>query len=116
MPILRGEPAPTAEALMRSRYTAYVRQDERHLLASWHPSTRPDAVELGVERWHGLNVVEVVDGGPDDDEGVVEFEAVVEDVGQMAAIRERSRFTRHRGRWVYVDDEPRSGPGRHQAS
>lgn len=101
---------------MRSRYTAYVRHDERHLLASWHPSTRPDSVELGVERWQGLNVVEVVAGGPDDDEGIVEFEAKVEDLGRLAAIRERSRFARHRGRWVYVDAEPDASPGRHQAS
>ena len=116
LPILRGEPAPTAEALMRSRYTAYVRHDERHLLASWHPSTRPDAVEMGAERWLGLDVVDVVAGGPEDDEGVVAFEARVDELGQVATIRERSRFTRHRGRWVYVDAEPGSAPGRHQAS
>jgi SEC-C motif-containing protein len=116
LPILRGEPAPTAEALMRSRYTAYVRHDERHLLASWHPSTRPQSVELGAERWHGLDVVDVVAGGPDDDSGIVEFEAKVEDLGRLAGIRERSRFVRHRGRWVYVDAEPDSPPGRHQAS
>ena len=101
---------------MRSRYTAYVRHDERHLLASWHPSTRPDAVELGAETWHGLDVVEVLRGGPGDDDGIVEFEAVVEDLGRMAAIRERSRFTRHRGRWVYVDAEPDSEAGRHHES
>ena len=116
LPILRGEPASTAEALMRSRYTAYVRHDERHLLASWHPSTRPDEVELGAETWHGLHVVDVVDGGPGDDEGVVEFEAEVEELGRMAAIRERSRFVRHRGRWVYVDAEPDSESGRHHSS
>lgn len=101
---------------MRSRYTAYVRHDERHLLASWHPATRPESVELGAERWHGLHVVDVVAGGPDDDSGIVEFEAKVEDLGRLADIRERSRFVRHRGRWVYVDAEPDSLPRRHEAS
>ncbi len=89
---------------MRSRYTAYVRHDEHHLLASWHPSTRPEVVELGAERWLGLAILDVEAGGADDDTGIVEFEARVEDLGQIGAIRERSRFSRHRGRWVYVDE------------
>lgn len=102
-PVLRGAAASTAEDLMRSRYTAYVRHDELHLLASWHPSTRPDAVDFGAEEWLGLEILEVVGGGTDDDEGIVEFEARVEDLGEASVLHERSAFRRHRGRWVYVD-------------
>ncbi|WP_375384517.1 YchJ family protein [uncultured Microbacterium sp.] len=53
-PALRGSPAPTAEALMRSRYTAFVVGDTRYLADSWHPGTRPDDVSMDPSvRWQG---------------------------------------------------------------
>eukprot|EP01136_Pigoraptor_vietnamica_P001632 Opistho-1_new@28516 len=52
-----GVPAPDAESLMRSRYTAFVRGDTAHLLATWHASRRPAALELDVAvKWLGLEV------------------------------------------------------------
>jgi Uncharacterized protein conserved in bacteria len=57
---LAGVAAPTAEALMRSRYTAFTRQDEAHLLATWHPDTRPARLDLHlhpVPKWLGLKVI-----------------------------------------------------------
>lgn len=54
-----NEPAPSAEALMRSRYTAYTLQREDYLLASWHPSTRPSTLGLAEDeatKWLGLEV------------------------------------------------------------
>ena len=50
-----GVAAPDAEALMRSRYTAFVRGDVAHLLATWHASQRPPqlALDAGV-KWLGL--------------------------------------------------------------
>jgi len=54
-----NEPAPTAEALMRSRYTAYTLLREEYLRATWHHSTRPDSLELATEpssKWLGLEV------------------------------------------------------------
>ncbi len=52
-----GEVAPNAEALMRSRYTAYTLGRGDYLLATWHNSTRPASLELGSEprsKWLGL--------------------------------------------------------------
>ncbi|MEO7980173.1 MAG: YchJ family metal-binding protein [Sporichthyaceae bacterium] len=63
-PVLEGTAAPTAQALMRSRYTAYAVGDPAHLFRSWHPRTRPDDVVLDVDlRWEGLEVLSVVGGG-----------------------------------------------------
>jgi SEC-C motif-containing protein len=85
---------------MRSRYTAFVRGDVEHLLRTWHPDTRPAALELdpGI-RWTGLDVLDRAGGGLFDTEGVVEFRAHHRDGAQ----HERSRFVRDAGRWVYLD-------------
>ncbi|MBN3005143.1 SEC-C motif-containing protein [Chromobacterium alkanivorans] len=104
-----GAPAPTAEALMRSRYTAYARGDEAYLLASWHPSTRPQALDLaadaGVVKWLGLEVLATEAGGAADVEGWVEFAARYKVSGKAERLRERSRFLREDGRWFYVSGE-----------
>lgn len=98
-----GDPAPNAEALMRSRYSAFVLQLEPYLLATWHPRTRPESVgfEAGT-KWLGLTVKSSRDTGPDTAE--VEFVARYK-VGGGSAVRlcERSRFVREQGRWFYVD-------------
>src|SRR6195952_1088520 len=71
-----GVAPPTAEAVMRSRYTAFVRGDVEHLLRTWHPDTRPTALELDPSvRWTGLEVLDRAGGGLFDIEGVVEFRA-----------------------------------------
>lgn len=107
-PILRGAPTPTAERLMRSRYTAFVVGDARHLALSWHPRTRPVSIEPdpGV-RWTRLEIVGSVDGAEGDDEGVVEFRAHWLDGRERGTLHERSRFARHRGAWCYVDGDVR---------
>ena len=47
----------TAEQLMRSRYSAFVEQDEAWLLNTWHPATRPSRVRFNAaQRWLGLSV------------------------------------------------------------
>ncbi|MFW7414891.1 YchJ family protein [Demequina sp. SO4-18] len=106
-PLLRGErEAATASALMRSRYTAYVRRDQEYLLRTWHPSTRPDLLELEGIRWRGLDVRAAVKGGESDTEGTVSFTALFEDAaGAAAAMHETSRFVRESRRWVYVDGD-----------
>jgi SEC-C motif-containing protein len=98
-----GAPAPTAEALMRSRYSAFVLELEAYLLATWHPSQRPSNVTFDPgTRWLGLVVREAQDTGPDTAE--VEFVARYK-VGGGSAVRlhERSRFVREDGRWLYLD-------------
>lgn len=98
-----GVPARTAEQLMRSRYSAFALDRPEHLWRTWHPRTRPDRVEAGGVEWTGLTVVGVVDGGEDDDDGVVDFEARFVDAGEHAVMRERSEFRRRGGRWVYLE-------------
>lgn len=88
---------------MRSRYTAFVLQDEAHLLRSWHPSTRPADVRfVSGQRWTGLEVLATTAGDLLDDEGTVEFIARFDRRGRPASLHELSRFARHDGRWTYV--------------
>ena len=104
-----GEPATTAETLMRSRYTAYALGLPDHLFRTWHPRTRPEQVR-GVPdlTWQGLTVRRTTDGGQADDTGLVEFEARWRSTstGEQGVLIECSRFERRRGRWVYVAAEP----------
>lgn len=95
--------APTAEALMRSRYTAFAVGDRGHLLRSWDPATRPDELDLdlGVE-WRRLVVVATTGGSPFDDTGTVEFEAHYRRSGRRGVQHENSAFVRRQGHWVYV--------------
>lgn len=96
----------TAEALMRSRFEAFKAGDSEWLLESWHPSSRPRTLDLTDNpRWRGLQILDVVDGGPDDDTGVVEFRATYLAPGEIGVQHERSRFVREQGRWYYLDEE-----------
>ncbi|WP_238592131.1 YchJ family protein [Leifsonia sp. ALI-44-B] len=96
--------APTAEVLMRSRYSAFALGLERYLLNSWHPSTRPDSVDLDDEtRWTRLDIEDVRRGGPTDSEGVVRFTAIYRDADGGHRLTETSRFVRESGVWFYVD-------------
>lgn len=95
--------APTAEALMRSRYSAYVRMDEAYLLATWHASTRPAVIDLSPTQWIGLTVKRHVQ--QDDGHALVEFVARYKIGGRAYKLQETSRFVREDGRWLYVDGE-----------
>jgi len=101
-----NELAPTAEALMRSRYTAYTLLREDYLLATWHPSTRPSALGLSEEaptKWLGLEVKRHEQ--QDADHAVVEFVARYKVNGRAHRLHEVSRFVREAGRWLYVDGD-----------
>ena len=91
---------------MRSRYTAYVLGLEPYLLATWHPSTRPDRLDLAAEagtRWLGLEVRQHVP--VDENHALVAFVARYRRAGRGHRLQERSRFVREEGRWYYVDGE-----------
>ncbi|AOU96810.1 preprotein translocase subunit SecA [Acidihalobacter yilgarnensis] len=104
----------TAEALMRSRYTAYVLGREDYLFASWHVSTRPASLGLdAARRWLGLRVTHIEAGGPMDVEGWVSFVARSKRGGRADRLEERSHFVREDGRWYYVDGEIGSVPDRY---
>lgn len=105
-PLLGGSPAPTAERLMRSRFTAFSVKDAAYLLATWHPSTRPAEIDLDDDVvWRRLVVVDRTGGGPFDRDGEVEFEAFWQQGGERGSLRERSRFVREDRRWLYLDGQ-----------
>ena len=110
-PYLKGEKsAPTAEALMRSRYCAYTRRDAAYLRRTWHPSTRPAALDLEQDaglRWLGLKILGRTQGGTEDGEGTVEFVARYKVGGKAGRLCENSRFVREEGLWYYLDGEIR---------
>ena len=98
--------APDAQALMRSRYSAFVRLDTAYLLATWHASTRPATLELDASaRWLGLDV-----RGhrlTADNRAEVEFVARYRVRGRAVRQHELSRFVREAACWYYVDGDVR---------
>ena len=99
-----NQPAPDAESLMRSRYSAFVLGRRDYLLATWHESTRPQALELDpAAKWLGLKVRSHKQLDPDHAE--VEFIARYRESGRAVRLHERSRFVRESGRWFYVDGD-----------
>lgn len=106
-PFHRGSSTPeTAGQLMRSRYSAFVVGGPdciTYLLATWHPATRPESLELDPAlRWTGLEVLAAEAGGPTDRRGVVEFRAAYLRDGVPGALHETSRFRRDNDGWQYV--------------
>ena len=103
-------PAPaTAEALMRSRYSAYALGAIDHIMATHHPDAAGDADRKSTEKWSreatwlGLEIVSSVGGGEGDQSGEVEFIARYELAGAPLSHHERAQFRRHQGRWYYWD-------------
>ncbi|MEL5956949.1 YchJ family metal-binding protein [Streptomyces sp. CLV115] len=95
--------APTCESLMRSRYAAFVVQDEAYLLRTWHPDTRPPSLDFDPGlRWVRLEVLETTDGSAFHTTGTVTFRAHFTDDGRPDSLHEKSRFVRHDGAWVYA--------------
>jgi SEC-C motif domain protein len=89
--------APTAEAMMRSRYTAYTLLNDAYLLETWHSSTRPDNLELDASmQWLRL---EILNSGYDS----VEFIAVYKIQGKAHRLHENSRFVYESQKWFYLD-------------
>ena len=98
-----GAQAPTAETLMRSRFTAFVTRDAEYLLRTWDPRTRPEELEVGdlPFRFYRLDVLSTTGGGQLDQTGRVEFEAFYKGAA-TGSQREDSTFRRLAdGAWVY---------------
>lgn len=96
--------APTAEQLMRSRYSAFVVLDADYLLRTWHPETRPAELDLDPDlQWRRLDILSTSRGGPLDTEGTVEFKAHFRHGGERGVHHETSRFAKVGRRWYYMD-------------
>lgn len=122
-PFIAGDALPpTAEALMRSRYTAYTQRNEAYLRATWHPRTRPADAILDPDenlRWLGLEIKSALrlrqrkaelphDPEQDPNRDTVEFVARFKVGGRAHRLHEVSRFVREPGpdgalRWFYLD-------------
>lgn len=96
--------AETAEQLMRSRFSAFVLENEDYLLASWHPDKRPASLEFDPQiKWLGLNIKATQAGQKSDIEGWVKFVARYKIAGKAGRIEEYSYFIKDNERWLYVD-------------
>ena len=119
-PIIGGTAAPTAEALMRSRFTAFVHGDLDHIENTHAKEVRDDFNRSAAEstaksvEWVSLEIRDTFDGREDDDTGTVEFAARFKKDGALQVHHERSNFRREEGRWVYVDGKmnPKGKPRR----
>ena len=121
-PLLAGRPAATALALMRARYTAYVRGAIDYLMETHAPPGRDQLDRAAITAWSrdtqwlGLEIVATSAGGADDAAGIVEFIARGVTRGAPFAQRERSQFRREGGAWRYVDGEVVDEPVRRAAA
>ncbi len=117
--LARAAQPPTAEALMRSRYSAYVKHDLAWLLATWHPAQRSPSLSASLSesfqntQWLGLNVI-ACEAGNHENESLVTFFARYVENHTNGFIYERSRFLREDHRWYYVDGTYPQ-PGRNDA-
>jgi len=114
-PIIEGAPAATPEALMRSRYTAYVRGELEHIERTHASEVRASYNRSAAEstassvEWIGLAIGETTGGGEGDDAGTVEFHARFIKDGRENVHHERSNFRREDGNWAYVDGKMNPG-------
>jgi SEC-C motif domain protein len=103
LPFHNGALAPTPEALMRSRYSAYVLQLTSYLMSTWHGTTSPGDLEPNpFMKWLSLEVLHSDMSG---DVGVVEFIAHYKENGKAGKLHELSRFVREGERWLYIDGQ-----------
>jgi SEC-C motif-containing protein len=89
---------------MRSRFSAFAVGDSAYLLATWHSSTAPAALDLDPEqRWTRLDILHTTRGGMLDTEGTVEFRAFYRGRDGAGNQLETSRFVKQNRRWFYLD-------------
>ncbi len=102
--------AKTAEDLMRSRYTAFVKANGDYLMQSQHsstrkPTTKHDTVRWAMSvKWHGLEIIDAVRGSESDEQGTVEFKAFFMERFMNRSIHENSVFIKENGHWVYFGE------------
>lgn len=109
LPVIRGErPAQSAEALMRSRYAAYVKVETDYIFETIHPKHRKGFDAEGTREWAessewlGLEIVSAK-GGAEDAMGEVEFVARYNEQGQPRTHHELALFKKEQDRWYFTD-------------
>ena len=102
--------ALTAEALMRSRFTAYAMHNDAYLLSTWDLASRPTAVDFSKDtgEWTRLEIVMLKKGMAKDHKGIVEFKAHFTVDGEQRVMNEISRFVKKQGQWFYQDGKVKS--------
>lgn len=96
--------APDAESLMRSRYTAYALKLYPYILNTWHPDTRPEALDAeSTQKWIGLTIHSHQQ--QDDAHATVEFTARYTMGGKAQRMHETSTFEKVDNRWYYKDGD-----------
>ncbi|MCJ8346474.1 hypothetical protein MJH12_13100 [bacterium] len=101
--------AASAQTLMRSRYSAYVKKDSEYLFHTTHPSVRNKELKKDIiswiqeVEWVSLEILESKLGNNEDKIGKVEFIAEYKLAGQSKHHHELSNFKKHRNQWMYVD-------------
>jgi len=102
--------AKTAEALMRSRFTAYAMQNSDYLLQTWDKPSRPENIDFSKETgtWTSLTIISTKKGGAKDSKGIVEFKAYFTQDGQEQVMNEISRFVKKQDQWFYLDGKVKS--------
>ncbi len=119
-PILDGQPAETAEALVRARYTSYVVEKTEFLFDTMAPAVRAELDPVESARiakeadWHGMEVRSVRPAPDDDAVTEVEYIAKFRLDGQVRVHHERARLRRDDGAWMVHDGEvnPKDPPRR----
>jgi len=95
----------TAEALMRSRFTAYAQKNDSYLLETWDSAKKPKSIDFSKEEaiWTKLSIVKLKKGSEKDSKGIVEFKAYYSLDNELYVMNEISRFIKVAGRWLYLD-------------
>ncbi len=109
-PIIKGQQeAPTAEQLMRSRYSAYVKKELQYIYDSTHPSQRKDYDEKATRRWaeksdwEGLEILSTEDGTAEDTRGKVEFIAHFKHKNNKQYHHEKADFVKENDKWYFYE-------------
>ena len=109
-PVISGRtPAPSAEALMRARYSAHAKVEVDFIYDSTHPDHREGYDRAGTKEWaaesewHGLQILGTNRGGAGDETGEVEFVARFRDKSGVRNHHERGQFQKVKGRWYFTE-------------
>ncbi len=97
----------TAEALMRSRFTAFCTENLSYLFNSWHPAHRPPAAEIlsGTTRYISLQITDTKQGRPENNTGEVTFVVRYIEGDRLYTMQEKSSFVKQQGKWLYLEGD-----------